>query len=30
MSNENINLEEMVEQTLETTGVLSKMRVSHI
>lgn len=30
MSNENINLEEMVEQTLENTGILPKMRVSHI
>lgn len=30
MSTDNTNLEEMVEKTLESTGVLPKMRVSHI
>lgn len=30
MSTDNNNLEEMVEKTLESTGVLSKMRVCHI
>lgn len=29
MSTDNTDLEEMVEKTLESTGVLSKMRVSN-
>lgn len=30
MSTENVNLEEMVEKTLESNGVLPKIRVSQI